>query len=339
MPDLDNCLIGQGQLRILRNMQEPLIFDSQNGHKLFGIVHPAECTTGSSKKQGIVLLDPGIKYRVAPHRLNIKIARKLAAIGFPIIRFDPHGIGDSEGELLENAMVYEIWGKIQTGIFVSDTVMANRVIAERCGVKELVLIGTCGGAITALLTAAEDRNVRRLCLIDIPLTLATRDMSFADVVTEGSRKADWLFSEYIRRVFSMKSWYRLVTMKSDFRGIRIVLALKLRKLLGSSQKKGVGEENIERICSEKGLNRLFFSSLEKFISRGGDVLFIIAGNGPEGGAFQQHLRNGFYKERFNELVHKGNIELLFVEGSNHIYSLEAWQNALLEKVLMWVKKN
>ena len=57
-----------------------IFFKNRNGAKLSGIVHIPEQTLFRGKRIGINLLNPGIKYRVAPNRLNVKLARKLCSI-------------------------------------------------------------------------------------------------------------------------------------------------------------------------------------------------------------------------------------------------------------------
>src|SRR4030042_6277377 len=106
-------------------MEEPVTFKNKNGQKLFGIVHIPEKSFNIEKKIGVNLLNPGIKYRVAPNRLNVKLARRLCQNGYYVLRFDPCGVGDSEGELPNNIQVPDIWEKIQTGLFLEETIEAN----------------------------------------------------------------------------------------------------------------------------------------------------------------------------------------------------------------------
>ena len=140
-------------------MEQAITFNSRKGEKLFGIVHIPEKVMPGDRRVGINLLNPGIKYRVAPNRLNVKIARRLCQKGFYVLRFDPSGIGDSEGDLADGILVADIWEKIQTGLFVPDTIAANTLFVEEYGIEELILMGNCGGAITSLLTAKEDLRV------------------------------------------------------------------------------------------------------------------------------------------------------------------------------------
>ncbi len=90
---------------------EPVFFDNRNKLRLFGILHRPE---GAGKDVCIIILSPGIKSRVAPHRLYIKMAESFCEMGYCVLRFDPHGIGDSEGEI-EERMSADFYGSVQVG--------------------------------------------------------------------------------------------------------------------------------------------------------------------------------------------------------------------------------
>ena len=44
---------------------------------------------------GQILFNAGVVHRIGPHRINVKLARSLAASGIASIRFDLSGLGDS----------------------------------------------------------------------------------------------------------------------------------------------------------------------------------------------------------------------------------------------------
>ena len=75
-------------------MEEPITITNKNGKKLFGILHTPETTVPGRTRVGVNLLNPGIKYRVAPHRMNVKLARKLCSQGYYVLRFDPFEVYD-----------------------------------------------------------------------------------------------------------------------------------------------------------------------------------------------------------------------------------------------------
>ena len=78
------------------NAFEPVSFRNARGETLHGMLHApaAEVRRGVC----ILLLSPGIKGRVGPHRLYLKLAGPFVAAGFHVLRFDYYGLGDSEGD-------------------------------------------------------------------------------------------------------------------------------------------------------------------------------------------------------------------------------------------------
>ena len=63
---------------------------------LAGVVTDPPKSTEDRKRPAIVLLNSGLVHKVGPNRLNVKLARMLATMGFPVLRFDLSGIGDSK---------------------------------------------------------------------------------------------------------------------------------------------------------------------------------------------------------------------------------------------------
>ena len=200
-----------------------------NGKELVGVLHIPEESGVDKRKVGIHLLNPGIKYRVAPNRLNVKIARALCREGYYVLRVDPEGIGDSEGELEEGVMVGEIFERIQTGMFVSDAVACNDLMVNDYEIEEIIMMGNCGGAITSLLASEVDERVVGMCLIDVPIVLRSPSMSFADRIVQGGKRSDVMFRAYVCKAFSATAWYRFLSLKSDYRGLWKIVTTQLQK--------------------------------------------------------------------------------------------------------------
>ena len=68
------------------------------GFDMLGIVSlpPADTPTQNT---GVVIVVGGAQYRAGSHRQFVQLARFLAKAGFPVLRFDLPGMGDSPGEL------------------------------------------------------------------------------------------------------------------------------------------------------------------------------------------------------------------------------------------------
>jgi hypothetical protein len=316
-------------------MEKVITFKSKNGKNLYGIIHVPKNNVMNGEKIGINLLNPGVKYRVAPNRLNIKIARKLCDLGYYVFRFDPSGIGDSEGELPEDVLVTDIWENVQTGLLVSDTIMSNQIFSEVCNLKKIFMIGNCGGAITALLSAEKDSKIEGMCLIDIPVNLRTSDMTFADKVLEGGEKADSLFYGYIKRILNPVAWYNFLTFKTDYKALRRILLLKFKNIFYLNKKK-INPAGLQKFFIEKNLNPFFFNSFDKVMQRNQSILFVVAGNDPGTEIFQTYFENWYLEEFFSQYRNSNLLDIFKIEQANHVYTLYEWQELLIQKICNWI---
>ena len=58
-----------------------------------GIVTEPAAKHTSPSLPAVVILNSGVIHRVGPNRIYVALARDLAALGFPVLRFDLSGIG------------------------------------------------------------------------------------------------------------------------------------------------------------------------------------------------------------------------------------------------------
>ena len=130
----------------------PVTFLNKDGQRLFGIFHePAQRRVADT---AILQLSPGVKMRVAPHRLYNKMTARFVELGYPVFRFDFHALGDSEGEAPE-PMLADFYGATQVGRYISDTISAMDWSREK-GLTRFIASGLCALAI-AVATAHPGR--------------------------------------------------------------------------------------------------------------------------------------------------------------------------------------
>ncbi len=318
-------------------MEEAITFRNRNGRRLFGIVHTPAGEGTPDRQVGINLLNPGIKYRVAPNRLNVILARCLARLGYTVLRFDPEGIGDSEGDLPSGGLVGDIWGMIQQGRFVPDVLDANDFLLKRHDLPRLVLMGNCGGAITALLAAAEDSRVSGLSLADVPVYLWSSSRSFADTAVGGGASVDRLFAGYLKRVLNPGSWYRFLTLKSDYAALGKIVRAKVAGAPANRKSRAGRAHDLERVCRERGLNSRFFRSYQACARRGIPTLFLVAGNDPGRDTFQKFFLEWYLAQQASE-EERRLAEVRNIEDANHVYSLTEWQRAMIGHIESWLAR-
>jgi hypothetical protein len=107
----------------------------------------------------VIFLNAGVLHRVGPHRLHVTLARLLAECGFPGLRIDLSGIGDSRP--LPGVLTFRESS-------VVDARAAMDELGATVGVASFILFGLCSGADNALATALEDARVVGLVLLDPP---------------------------------------------------------------------------------------------------------------------------------------------------------------------------
>ncbi len=105
---------------------------------------------GSHGMPGVLLLSAGLDHHVGPHRLNVDLARHLAALGFVSLRFDLSGLGDSEPRHDRRSDEERA---------VADLGEAMEFLAERRGITSFLLVALCSGVDPAHVVAVRDPGV------------------------------------------------------------------------------------------------------------------------------------------------------------------------------------
>jgi exosortase A-associated hydrolase 1/exosortase A-associated hydrolase 2 len=127
----------------------PVVFPCEANH-LTGIVHRA----ASDAHVGIVIVVAGgPQYRAGAHRQFVSLARMFTASGYPVLRFDLRGMGDSSG-------VYQGYHHSRPDIRAAVDQLQRSIPS----VREVVLFGECESASGILFYAHEDPRVRKIAL-------------------------------------------------------------------------------------------------------------------------------------------------------------------------------
>jgi len=124
-------------------MERPVTFENQ-GQQIVGILHMPERETPAP---GVVLCHGFTGTKSEAHWIFVKLARRLAAEGMAVLRFDFRGSGDSAGEFKDVTISGE----------VSDARRAVEFLAEQPGVERtrLGIVGLSLGGCVAASVAGE----------------------------------------------------------------------------------------------------------------------------------------------------------------------------------------
>jgi uncharacterized protein len=301
-------------------------FRNRHGLQLFGVVHrPA---VASSDKLAVLLLSPGVKMRVGPQRLYLKLTSRLLELGLTVFRFDFHGLGDSEGTLPEE-LLRDVYNHIEVGRFVDDSIDAMDWMEQNYGCDRFIVSGLCGGAITGLLTGERDSRVAGLLALGITPVLASRAAEASLYMTIGQLESQQQM--YLKRLLSPQAWYRLFTLQTDNRLIRRMIGHWLRKSVGRTP-------TIATVPPPEGdnANPLFPPAFFKMLSTRRPMLLVFGGSDRLQWEYEEKFVSR-YRERLDAMPPLAEVHV--VEHANHVLSLPEWQNEMLQLATRWVRKH
>jgi uncharacterized protein len=300
----------KSKVQSMAEHREAVVFPNREGLKLFGILHrPVDVP---EREVGVIFLSPGVKSRVAPHRLYVKMTESLLQQGYPVLRFDFFGLGDSEGELPEKDLV-DLYATVQDGRYIDDTLCAMDWMEQRLRVKQFVLAGLCGGALTGLFAAAQDQRVRGVLGLGLPVALDGRSSDPSRFMTQGQLES--LGETYLRKIFKPGAWIRVLTLKTDFR----MLWRSVRRRLFPARPSAEAADPNETVSN---LNPLFPPAFYSFLVNGGKLLLVFSGADRLAWEFEEK----FAAPSGDSLQGLGEgYEVHTIPNANHILSDPEWR--------------
>ena len=296
-------------------------FHNRQGVRLAGMLE--EPDPACARNVCVLLLSPGIKGRVGPHRLYLKLAAKLVPMGFHVLRFDFHGLGDSDGDLSEDTLA-EVYQSIQSGRYVQDTIAAMDWLQNTRGIDRFIASGLCGGSITGLLTAEADDRIRSVLALGIPVVLDGDPRKQDRYLTRG--QLGMLRRGYLRRITSPDAWMRFFAGRSSYRVI-------WRSLRRTSQ---TTRSEPGSTAAETNTNPRFAPAFFSLVGSGRPIILIFSGADRLGFEFREKFveRNLRQLERFRSLF-----EVHTIENANHVLSDPGWIDQLLGISERWLDSN
>ncbi len=187
--------------------------------RLFGIL--AEPMRQESDALAIILFTTGSEYHIGPNRLHVQLARRWAADGHVVLRYDLGGIGDSLAPPgIEDNVAYPAHA-------LDDAAAA---IAHACSAapstRRVVVLGLCSGGWLAFRAALDGLPVDAIVAINPPLYL--RDGSAG----MHSASDDSEFKRYQRLLFDRGRWTKVLRGRAAYRTfLRLGWGFFGRKLL------------------------------------------------------------------------------------------------------------
>jgi exosortase A-associated hydrolase 1 len=166
-------------------VEQPLLFPCE-GDELVGVLALPE----GAARVAVIVIVGGPQYRAGAHRQFVRLARRLAGAGFPALRFDYRGMGDSTGA----PRTFEECGP--------DIAAAIDAVRAHCpAVERVVLWGLCDAASAALeyWHSARDARIGAMALLN-PWVRSETSLAKAHIK-----------HYYTKRLASKEFWSKLVS--------------------------------------------------------------------------------------------------------------------------------
>jgi alpha/beta superfamily hydrolase len=296
-------------------------FANRRGVHLVGMVHEPDAAL--RRDVAIVLMPPGVKGRVAPHRLYVKMAEAFAARGFWVFRFDAHGLGDSEGTHPEPVLA-DLYGSIAVGRFIDDTHDGLDFLRATYGVRQFVLGGLCGGAITGVLAARDRQDAVGILGLGLPVMVEGAQVDRYAVMTEGQARS--LRRKYLAKLADPRSWLRMLQLKSDFR--LISRTLRARKAPAAACAPG-------QLPAGDNTNPHFAPAMRALLARDVPLLLLFSEMDRLWWEFEEkYLR----RHRADLDARPGLADIVVIAEANHVFTLDAWQADMLDRACAWLER-
>jgi pimeloyl-ACP methyl ester carboxylesterase len=176
-----------------------------------GIVTTPADLAASRSKPAVVLLNAGLLHRVGPNRLHAKLARRLAAGGHLVLRFDFSGIGDSPAR--RDGLPFEQAAQLET-------FEALNFLAQRYEAIRFVACGLCSGGDVALRAALKDPRISGAIMINGTLEGLVPGRSGA-AYDEAAHETRLRY--YRKKLTKAQSLRRFLTLKTNYRALAATL--------------------------------------------------------------------------------------------------------------------
>lgn len=277
------------------NFTEHALVMHCDGEAILGVVSKPDCTS----KLGVIVVVGGRQYRAGSHRQFVLLARCLASAGYPVLRFDYRGMGDSGGAVQSFDAVDD---DIATAI--------DALQSECTGVERVVLWGLCDGATASVLYCGKTKDARvvGLCLLN------------PWVRSDATLARTHLKHYYSARLLQGAFWRKLVSGEFDW--VKAVKGLwgNLQATRGRAEK-GVRVQPFQ--------NRMA-TALRLFP---GKVLLILSANDYTAKEFVVCASTD---PLWQGVLERAGLQRIDIADADHTFSSQQWRTAVEQAVMNWM---
>lgn len=265
--------------------------------QLVGILH---IPNGPPSEVAVLVVVGGPQYRVGSHRQFTLTARGFAAAGYPVLRFDYRGMGDSTGAL-------RTFEEVEVDIRAAIDLM----YAELPELRGVVIFGLCDGASAALMYSVGDRRVLGLLLAN---PWVRTEMGVARAVVR---------HYYLQRFLERGLWEKILRGKFNW-------SVALRSLISNFLTGWRNAENDDLSSPPRFVDEMF-RAIQQF---DGAILIVLS----ERDLTAQEFRDLCVESRdWRSRVNSNNVVLQQLEGADHTFSTRDSLHAMIDVSLRWLR--
>jgi pimeloyl-ACP methyl ester carboxylesterase len=265
---------------------------------MLGILSQRASAATDAQRPVVVILNAGVLHRVGPSRLHVILARKLAALGYRVVRFDLSGVGDSERRPdalnpLDAALadIREVLDSLESTLKASSA----------------VLVGICSGADQAVVYAGTDSRVVGTVLIDPHIP----------------RTRQYYLHYYGRRLFRLSSWLNILLGKHPM-WVRRRVAVR-----GETRP----DESAIRQLSSHEVRSFLEQAYRKAIEQDNRMLAVFTGGLEAQHCYREQLLHAFPQVHFSD-----RLQLEYFKDADHMFQSELERDSLLELIGNWLEQ-
>lgn len=267
------------------------------GENLLGISTMPELP----KETGVLIVVGGPQYRVGSHRQFLLLSRSLAEDGYPAMRFDCQGMGDSSGD----RRGFE-------AVEIDIAAALDAFIASCPQIKRVVLWGLCDAASASLLYwgSTLDTRISGLVLLN-PWIRSERTLAQAHIK-----------HYYGKRLFQTEFWSKLLTGN-----------LGIMQAIGGffmSMKKARQMNQPEDREDTSSFQKKMLRGLKTFPGR---VLLLLSGNDYTAKEFIEAVRAD---RAWAAAVFRTNVTRIDLPEADHTFSSAEWRGQVEDMTKHWL---
>jgi uncharacterized protein len=272
-----------------------------DGVQLIGVLH----TPAKPRSRGVVIVPGAPQYRAGSHRQFLLLARDLAAAGFPVLRFDYRGMGDSDG----------LFAGFE-GVSSDLKAAVDHFVSQVPEVTEIAMWGLCDGASAISFYAHSDPRVSAIALIN-PWVRSAESEAQARIR-----------HYYGARLVSKEFWRKLLSGQLE-------IAKSVRDLCAMAWTAGTkgGSGALNGNITARSLPSRVSDALSRFQGR---ILILLSGADLTAQEFDTAVLKSAAMASWRK---SANPSVSRLDNANHTYSTAEWRAQVHARTIAWLEED